>query len=111
MIAIDGASPFPGNAESCDDDERSQHKKRNIAKEEGDLLLEEVPRLRRQGRIEKLRPGQVLIEKIWPVAIECVDQLRRENPIVENCRADSGGIDENDREITASGGFSAHFHD
>ena len=93
MVAIDRASPFPGNPDRRDDDDRSQQKKRNIAEEEGDLLLEEVPRFRRQGGIEKLRPRQVLVEKIRPIAVKGVDQLRRENPIVENCRADSGGID------------------
>src|SRR3989440_12767024 len=111
MVAIDCPSPFPGNPDSCDDDDRSQHKKRSIAKEEGDLLLKEVPCFRRQSRIEKLRPWQLLIGKIWPVAVEGVDQPRRENAIVENCRADSGCIDEDDTEITALSGLSAHFRD
>src|SRR6266403_4470213 len=111
MGVVNRAPPFPRNDQTRDHDHCDQRKKRNIPEEERDLLAEEVPCFGWQRGIEKLRPRQILIGKIRPVAIESVDQPRRKDPVVEDRRADRGSVNENDAEVTALTGYSARLRD
>src|ERR1700720_630185 len=111
MGVVNRAPPFPRNNQTHDHDHGDQKKKRNIPEEERALLVEEVPCFGWQRGIEKLRPRQILIGKIRPVAIEGVDQPWPKNPVVEDRRANRGSINEDDADVTALTGYSARLRD